>query len=139
MTICRQMLVNRLYLGLHLKNSMKSTLPCYKVGWLVEKEMTAGTSVERVIERDFHFPCPCGATIKVHGKTATCTACNKTIEVRRVRKHHHRWKLIPPRQGTQSVRVADLATLAIVTALCVLLLAWGLYDLLAWLYDLPVS
>jgi predicted RNA-binding Zn-ribbon protein involved in translation (DUF1610 family) len=91
--------------------------------------MTVGTSVERVIERDFRFPCPCGATIKLHRKTATCTACGKTIEVRRVRKHQHRWNLVPPRRGTQSVRVADLATLAIFTALCALLLAW-LYDLL---------
>ena len=91
--------------------------------------MTAGTSVERVIERDFRFPCPCGATIKLHGKTATCTACGKTIEVRRVRKHKHRWNLVPPGGGTRSVRVADFATLAIYAALCALLLAW-LYDLL---------
>ena len=91
--------------------------------------MTAGISVERVIERDFRFPCPCGATIKLHGKTATCTACGKTIEVRRVRKHQNHWNLVPPRWGTPSVRVADLATLAIFIALCVLFLAW-LYDLL---------
>ena len=91
--------------------------------------MTAGTSVERVIERDYRFPCPCGATIKVHGKTAACISCGKTIEVHRVRKHRHRWNLVPPRRGTQSVRVADLATLAIFVALCALFLAW-LYDLL---------
>jgi hypothetical protein len=91
--------------------------------------MTAGTSIERVIERDFRFPCPCGATVKLHGKTATCTACGKTIEVRRVRKHQHRWNLVPPRAGAQSVRGADLATLAICTAFCALLLAW-LYGLL---------
>jgi predicted RNA-binding Zn-ribbon protein involved in translation (DUF1610 family) len=84
--------------------------------------------VQRVAERDFRFHCLCGATIIPSGKAGTCPSCGKTVEIRRSRKHTHRWHLPSP-QRTQSLwQLRDLRKLAIYAVLCILLLCY-LYDL----------
>jgi hypothetical protein len=44
---------------------------------------------------EYDFQCFCGTPIVTTEKTVTCTNCGKTFGIRRVRKHRHRWNIVP--------------------------------------------
>ena len=47
-------------------------------------------SSEIVVERSFHFHCPCGAVTVTGERVVTCTGCDKTLSVRRIRMQQQR-------------------------------------------------
>jgi hypothetical protein len=53
-------------------------------------------SSEIVVERSFHFHCPCGAVTVTGERKVTCSGCGKTLSVRRIRMHQQRqpWQTV---------------------------------------------
>jgi hypothetical protein len=91
--------------------------------------MKSEIAVKRVVERTFHLHCSCGATIVTSKRAVICSKCDRTIEVRRVRKiRPHRNPLSAARvHSTLPQRQLERAAVRFAATL---LLLCDLYDLL---------
>ncbi|MGA2924246.1 MAG: hypothetical protein ABSE28_24370 [Candidatus Sulfotelmatobacter sp.] len=86
---------------------------------------TSEIAVERTVQRKYHFPCPCGATMISNEKTVICTDCGRVFGIRRVGKRTH-WHV----NTAQPIGVQDAMELLERPVMFITLLLLLLY----WLY-----
>jgi predicted RNA-binding Zn-ribbon protein involved in translation (DUF1610 family) len=90
--------------------------------------MASKIVLDRIVERNFHLRCSCGATLVTSEKTATCSNCGGEIEVRRVKKQRQRWNAVPrPGFAYRALQAGEVVKLFGYVALAILLL-YSLYD-----------
>jgi hypothetical protein len=90
--------------------------------------MASKIVLDRIVERNFHLRCSCGATLVTSEKTATCSNCGGEIEVRRVKKQRQRWNAVPrPGFAYGALQAGEVVKLFGYVALAILLL-YSLYD-----------
>jgi hypothetical protein len=94
----------------------------------LEVEMTSRIILDRIVERNFHLRCSCGATLVTSEKSTTCSNCGGAIEIRRVRRQRQRWNPVSRRGAHGALQSGEVAKVFGYLALGALML-YSLYDI----------